>query len=116
MSFESEKLFNDFHNFARGIRRSGEFSIRESNILEKYGWAMMDLHKGLREPKDEVEKQFLEQLHGNDIITDENAKVFAKYLKVIQPRRLHRLCAIGSDDEITTDFGGGSGSADDSID
>lgn len=108
MSFESEKLFNDFQHFARGIRRSGEFSIRESNILEQYGTAMMDLHLGNREPANDEEIEFLKQLHGTDVITDPNAKVFKKYLKVIQPRRLHRLCSVGADDEMGNDFGSSS--------
>ena len=103
MSFESDKQFNDYQHFARGIRRSGEFSIRESAILEACGTAMMELHKGLREPADETEKTFLTQLHGDEIITDPFAKVFAKYLKVIQPRHLHRLCSVG-DDDMSGDF------------
>lgn len=109
MSFESEKQFNDFQHFARGIRRSGEFSIRESNILEKCGTAMMELHLGTRKPADETEAEFLDQLHNAEVITDPNAKIFKKYLQVIQPRRLHRLCSVGADDELgSTDFGGGS--------
>lgn len=115
MSFNSEKPFNDYTHFARGIRRSGEFSIRESNILETYGTAMMELHNGTRKPQDEAEKVFLEQLHGDDVITDNYAKVFKKYLTVIQPRRLHRLCAVGSEDELNNnDYG--SGSDDSSLD
>ncbi|SPT68289.1 Uncharacterized protein conserved in bacteria [Anaerobiospirillum thomasii] len=114
MSFESEKLFNDFQHFARGIRRSGEFSIRESTILEQCGTAMMELHQGIRQPADETEKVFLEQLHGSNVITDPNAKVFKKYLQVIQPRRLHRLCSVGAEDEMGGDFG--SSSDDSSID
>ena len=31
MSFESEKPFNDFQHFARGIRRSGDFPIIRVN-------------------------------------------------------------------------------------
>lgn len=109
MSFESEKQFNDFQHFARGIRRSGEFSIRESNILEKCGTAMMELHLGTRKPADETETVFLQQLHKAEVITDPNAKIFKKYLQVIQPRRLHRLCSVGADDELgSTDFSGGS--------
>lgn len=110
MSFESEKLFNDFQHFARGIRRSGEFSIRESAILEQCGTAMMELHLGTRKPQDDVEKEFLKQLHSDEVITDPNAKIFKKYLQVIQPRRLHRLCSVGADDELGgTDFGAGGG-------
>lgn len=117
MSFESEKPFNDFQHFARGVRRSGEFSIRESDILEKCGTAMMELHLGTRQPIDETERVFLEQLHSDDVIIDPNAKIFKKYLQVIQPRRLHRLCSVGADDEMggATDFsGGGNGGSDDS--
>ncbi len=108
MSFESEKPFNDFQHFARGIRRSGEFSIRESNILEQCGTAMMELHKGIREASDETEAEFLKQLHSDEVISDPYAKVFKKYLTVIQPRRLHRLCAVG-DDELGNEFTGGAG-------
>ena len=108
MSFESEKQFNDFQHFARGIRRSGEFSIRDSGILEQCGTALMELHLGQRKPDDETEKVFLEQLHSDDVITDPYAKIFKKYLQVIQPRRLHRLCTVGADDEMSGgDFSGG---------
>lgn len=107
MSFESEKPFNDFQHFARGIRRSGEFSIRESNLLEQCGTAMMELHNGTRKPADETEKVFLEQLNSNEIITDPYARVFKKYLEVIKPRHLHRLCSVGDDDMSSTDFAAG---------
>lgn len=117
MSFESDKQFNDFQHFARGIRRSGEFSIRESAILEQCGVAMMELHQGTRKPADETEQTFVDQLHSEEVITDPNAKIFKKYLQVIQPRRLHRLCSVGADDEMgANDFGGGSGGDDSSID
>ncbi|MDD6317465.1 MAG: DUF413 domain-containing protein [Succinatimonas hippei] len=111
MSFESEKPFNDFQHFARGIRRSGDFTINESELLERCGWAMMELYKGTRKPKDKAEKVFLEQLNSGEVITDHNAKVFSKYLKVIRPRHLHRLCSVGNDDTIASLAGG---SADDS--
>ena len=115
MSFESEKPFNDFQHFARGIRRSGEFSIRESNLLEQCGTAMMELHKGVRKPKDETEEVFLKQLNSAEVITDPYAKVFKKYLQVIQPRHLHRLCSVGSDDDIG-DFNSSSSSEVSNID
>lgn len=115
MSFESEKPFNDFQHFARGIRRSGEFSIRESNLLEQCGTAMMDLYKGVRDPKDENEKVFVEQIHSDEVITDPYTKVFKKYLQVIQPRHLHRLCSVGSDEDIG-DFSSSSSSEVSNID
>ncbi|HAR79594.1 MAG TPA: hypothetical protein DCR21_02070 [Succinivibrionaceae bacterium] len=115
MSFESEKPFNDYQHFARGIRRSGDFTINESALLEKYGAAMMELYKGTRKPKDKDEKTFVKQITGDEIITDRNAKIFKKYLQVIKPRHLHRLCSVGNDDDLSNNFmGGGSSSSDDS--
>ena len=105
MSFESEKPFNDFQHFARGVRRSGDFTINESELLGKYGSAMMELYKGVRKPKTDEEKVFLEQLNGNEVITDRYARIFSKYLKVIAPRHLHHKhmsIAITLKTEITT--------------
>ena len=85
MSFESEKPFNDFQHFARGLRRSGDFTINESNLLEKCGTAMMELYNGTREPSNDEEKEFVKQITSDEVITDKNAKIFKKYLQVIQP-------------------------------
>ena len=117
MSFESEKPFNDFQHFARGLRRSGDFTINESNLLEKCGTAMMELYNGTRKPSNDEEKEFVKQITSDDVITDKNAKIFKKYLQVIQPRHLHRLCSVGNDDELNGNgFMGGSQSSEDSLD
>ncbi len=115
MSFESEKPFNDFTHFARGIRRSGDFTIREAELLEKCGSAMMDLYNGVREPQDEAEKIFLEQIKSDEVITDPKTKIFKKYLNVIKPRHLHRLCSVGNDEELNSQ-GYSSSGGDDNLD
>ncbi|MBQ4246313.1 MAG: DUF413 domain-containing protein [Succinivibrio sp.] len=115
MSFESEKPFNDFQHFARGIRRSGDFTINESNLLEKCGTAMMELYKGERKPKTPEEKEFVKQITSNEVITDHNAKIFKKYLQVIAPRHLHRLCNNG-EEEMGNSFMGGSSSDETNLD
>ena len=56
MSFESEKHFNNYQKFPRGLRRSGYFTIKESTVLEECGQAMTDLYNGKRKPKDAAEK------------------------------------------------------------
>jgi hypothetical protein len=111
MSFESEKSFSDFTNFPRGIRRSGRFSVKESELLEEFGTAMMEIYKGERKPKDSAEKEFAAQIHSNSIPTDPFAKVFKKYLKEISPRKTHDLTASGGDE----DGDGSYDSSDDSI-
>src|SRR5574344_2680935 len=99
MSFESDKPFNDFVHFPRGIRRSGRFSIKESTLLEECGSVMMDLYQGICEPKDETEKTFLSQIKSDKVIVDHNAKVFKKYLREISPKKTHNLTeSAGSED------------------
>ena len=104
MSFESEKHFNNYKKFPRGLRRSGYFTIKESTVLEECGHAMTDLYNGNRKPKDEAEKLFVEQIDlirkqiadqvesiDVEVITDFNTKCYAKYLKVMTPTKIHRL-------------------------
>ncbi len=95
MSFVSDKRFNDFQHFPRGIRRSGQFTVAEADLLEQCGQAMLELYQGKRQPADEVEKAFLEQVQAGSATGSNHAKVWFKYLKVIGPRRVHRLCTAG---------------------
>lgn len=122
MSFESEKHFNNYTKFPRGIRRSGYFTIRESAVLEDCGVAMTDLYNGKRKPKDEAEKLFVEQIElirkqiseqvetiDVEVVTDFYTKCYAKYLKVMTPTKIHRLGNQASSPE-----DGGSDSSEDS--
>ena len=95
MSFVSDKRFNDFQHFPRGLRRSGQFTVAEADTLEQCGQAMLELYQGKREPADEVEKTFIERVQAGDATGSPHAKVWFKYLKVIGPRRVHRLCTSG---------------------
>ena len=95
MSFESDKRFNDFQHFPRGLRRSGEFTVAEANTLEQCGHVMLELYQGKRVPQDEIEKAFIEQVKSGEAAGNNFAKVWFKYLKVIGPRRVHRLCTSG---------------------
>lgn len=99
MSFKSDKPFNDFVHFPRGIRRSGRFSIKESTLLEECGSVMMDLYKGECKPSDDVEKEFLEQVKSDTIPTNLYAKVFKKYLREISPKKTHNLTETGDSEE-----------------
>ncbi len=120
MSFESDKRFNDFKHFPRGLRRSGEFTVAEADSLEKFGTVMLALYQGNLAPRDEVESAFLEQVKSGEAGGNPHAKVWFKYLKVIGPKRVHRLCTVagGANEDTGGGFesGGGGGSSDESLD
>lgn len=109
MSFKSDKPFNDFFHFPRGIRRSGRFSIKESELLEECGTVMTDLYTETVKPSDDTEKEFVAQMKNPDLTPSIYAKVYRKYLHEISPRKTHNLTA--SDDE-----DGSMDSSDSSID
>ncbi|MGL4449286.1 MAG: DUF413 domain-containing protein [Aeromonas sp.] len=91
MSFASDKRFTDMQHFPRGLRRSGEFTVAEATQLETYGVAMQALASGALAPRDEVENAFVAQVHSGMAGGNPLAKVWLKYLKVIAPKRVHRL-------------------------
>ena len=103
MSFKSDKPFNDFFHFPRGIRRSGRFSIKESELLEECGSVMTDLYTASRKPADDTEKEFVEQMKNPDLTPAIYAKVYQKYLREISPRKTHNLTASSDDDEGSMD-------------
>ncbi|QSE73213.1 DUF413 domain-containing protein [Aeromonas media] len=119
MSFESDKRFNDFKHFPRGLRRSGEFTVAEADSLEKYGTVMLALYQGNLAPRDDVESAFIEQVKSGEAGSNPHAKVWFKYLKVIGPKRVHRLCTVagGANEDAGGSFeGGGGGGSDESLD
>lgn len=120
MSFESDKRFNDFKHFPRGLRRSGEFTVAEADSLEKYGTVMLALYQGNLAPRDEVESAFIEQVKSGSAGSNPHAKVWFKYLKVIGPKRVHRLCTVagGANEDMGGSFesSGGGGGSDESLD
>ena len=70
MSFESEKSFSDFTNFPRGIRRSGRFSVKESELLEEFGTAMMEIYKGEQHSHGSLRQGIQEVPEGNQPAED----------------------------------------------
>jgi uncharacterized protein YifE (UPF0438 family) len=104
MSFNSDKHFNNYQKFPRGLRRSGYFTIKESTVLEECGQAMSELYEGKRKPKTPEEKTFVAQIAlirkqiedrvetiNVEVVEDFNTRCWAKYLKVMLPNRVHHL-------------------------
>lgn len=85
------KYFDNKH-FPRGFSRSGEFTIKEAQILEAYGRTMQGLMEQTISPEDEEEKLFLQALANEDDKSSVYANCWRKYMKKTQPRRSYTLC------------------------
>lgn len=58
-SFSVTRRFFDDKNYPRGFSRHGDYTIKESQVLEQYGQAFKALESGEREPVTKEEKNFV---------------------------------------------------------
>ncbi|SES73105.1 DUF413 domain-containing protein [Thorsellia anophelis] len=91
-SFISPRRFTDNKNYPRGLARHGDYTIKEAQLLEKHGNALLELESGSRAPITEEEKQFVAVSQGNADPKTDIEKVWMKYVqKTRQPKRFHTL-------------------------
>ncbi len=58
------RIYDDPKNYPYGFRRSGDFSISESDALSKYGSLFNALYKGEIEPVDEQDNRIVSIMRG----------------------------------------------------
>lgn len=74
-----KKPFNDFKNYPYGFARSGDFSIRESDLLSKYGSLISALVAGDLEPQNAEEQSLLAVARGEKAAESAAEKAWSKY-------------------------------------
>ena len=91
-SFKANKRFFDDKRFPRGFARSGQFTIKEAQLLETYGVALNELSHGHRAPATEEEQRFVKVVQGQMDSMLPLEKVWMKYLRQInQPKKFYGL-------------------------
>ena len=66
-SFSVTRRFFDDKNYPRGFSRHGDYTIKESQVLEQYGQAFKALDLGEREPATKEEKDFVAFCRGERV-------------------------------------------------
>lgn len=91
-SFFTHNRYFDNKNYPRGFSRHGYFTIREAQLLERYGNAYIELDSGKREPMTDDERQFVAVCNGERAPMNEHEKVWLKYIEHTRnPKRFHTL-------------------------
>lgn len=91
-SFDTSRKFYDDKNYPRGMSRSGEYSISEVQLLEKYGVALSGISNGEITPVTNEEKQFKNVCQGKQEAKTSIEKAWMKYQhKVLSPKHFHTL-------------------------
>ncbi|MEE1675946.1 DUF413 domain-containing protein [Agarivorans aestuarii] len=90
-SFSAKRRFADDKHFRRGFSRSGAFTIKEAELLERCGSAFKELDESSREPVDDIESLFVSVCRGDAEPETAEQKVWLKYKKLTGRRAFHGL-------------------------
>lgn len=91
--FETNRLFYNDRRFPRGFARSGEFTLKEADLLTKHGALLNDLSEGRLEPANAAQARFVAVVRGE--LEPESAleKVWTKYLGLTTKRVIRFSCS-----------------------
>lgn len=98
-SFSVTRRFFDDKNYPRGFARHGDYTIKESQVLEQYGQAFKALDSGEREPTTKEEKAFVAFCKGERPAETFFEKTWDKYrTRISATKRVYTLSGvIGTD-------------------
>lgn len=86
-SFASDRPFyGDRRYFAYGLDRSGEFSVQQSELLLRHGWAYSSLTRGVREPVTAEEARFIEVFSKNLEPSSPHERAWRAYLTKVSKK------------------------------
>jgi len=91
--FLSDRRFYDDKNFPNFFHRSGDFTIKEADVLMATGYVMTQLKNGEMKPQSPEHKHFLEVINGKQVAESLEEKTYLKYLKLIQ--RKDKIFSLG---------------------
>jgi uncharacterized protein len=86
--------FTDYKHYPHGFRRSGDYSIKEADRIERFGHLFQQLQSGEKKPSGAEEKEFLKQLTGKSPVTAPEVMAWNKYQKKIsESKQYFPLCS-----------------------
>ncbi|WP_416307018.1 DUF413 domain-containing protein [Neptunicella sp. SCSIO 80796] len=79
-----KQIFNDYKNYPYGFSRSGDFSIKESQALSKYGQLICALLDGVIEPTNKEDASLLAVALGQQEPSSVAEKAWVRYQRIIE--------------------------------
>jgi len=84
--FSAIKFYDDV-NYPRGFSRSGDFSIKEAELLENSGYIIKKLVNKEMSPENEEQEHFLQVIAGNAEPLYLTERVYLKYLNLLEKKK-----------------------------
>ena len=86
------KIYTDYKHYPHGFSRSGDFTIKETERIERFGCLMKDLMTGSKTPSNDLEVSYLAQLSGKVEVTSLEVIAWNKYQnKISEPTKYFPL-------------------------
>ena len=96
-SFDSNRKFYGDDYFSYGIDRSGEFTLKQANLLIQHGWAYLALAQGTRVPATPEEETFVAVCRGEQVPETIHEKVWMLFCsKISLPKTMPSSPLVGS--------------------
>ncbi|MGC7559972.1 DUF413 domain-containing protein [Pasteurella sp. PK-2025] len=94
-SFSVTRRFFDDKNYPRGFSRHGDYTIKESQVLEQYGQAFKALESGERAPVTQEEQDFVACCRGERQPETFLEKTWLKYRsRISTTKRVYTLSGV----------------------
>jgi uncharacterized protein YifE (UPF0438 family) len=93
--FIKENQFYDDVHFPRGINKSGDFTLAESEILTNVGKRLLMLEQEVCLPTNEIEKQFIQMCRDQSEGQTRIELLWQKYKKLTVYKPFHSLSVQG---------------------
>lgn len=91
--FASNRVFYDNRHYPRGFQRSGEFTLRQADLLSRHGALLKDLTEGRLAPTNEAQEALLAVVRSEREAQTELEKVWLKYWQRTSHRPIRYTCA-----------------------
>lgn len=100
-SFSVTRRFFDDKHYPRGFSRHGDYTIKESQVLEQYGQAFKELDSGDRKPVTKEEKAFVACCRGERVAETFFEKTWLKYCsRISTTKRVYTLSGVVGTDNL----------------
>lgn len=84
---QGNRVFLDTVHYAYGFKKSGDFTIPESEILSQFGHTLLALEMGEITPESAEEERFVQVILGKEVAESKIEKAWVKYVRLSRTKR-----------------------------
>ena len=96
--FECNRAFYDNKHYPRGFSRSGDFTLKEAQVLTRHGVLLNQLMEGKAQPANDAQTHFTQVVRGEATAEHPLEKLWLKYLDKVRHPIIRYSCSMAASD------------------